>query len=81
MGHYRLARRLGQLGALRVCAAPAARDIYYEYFAGKGMKWGDIKDKLLIRDLADAAQLLALPAAQEIATEHEQSTGKQRGAG
>lgn len=31
--------------------------------------------------VATAAQLLALPAAQEIATEHEQSTGKQRGAG
>jgi len=31
--------------------------------------------------VATAAQLLALPAAQEITTEHEQSTGKQRGAG
>jgi xanthine dehydrogenase accessory factor len=31
--------------------------------------------------VATAAQLLALPAAQEIAMEHEQSTGKQRGAG
>ena len=31
--------------------------------------------------VATAAQLLALPAVQEIATEHEQSTGKQRGAG
>jgi xanthine dehydrogenase accessory factor len=31
--------------------------------------------------VATAAQLLALPAVQEIATEHEQSTGKRRGAG
>jgi xanthine dehydrogenase accessory factor len=31
--------------------------------------------------VATAAQLLALPAIQEIAMEHEQSTGKQRGAG
>jgi xanthine dehydrogenase accessory factor len=31
--------------------------------------------------VATAAQLLALPAAAEIAAEHEQSTGKQRGAG
>ena len=31
--------------------------------------------------VATAAQLLALPAVQEIAAEHEQSTGKQRGAG
>ena len=31
--------------------------------------------------VATAGQLLALPAVQEIATEHEQSTGKQRGAG
>ena len=31
--------------------------------------------------VATAAQLLALPAVQEIATEHEQSTGKQCGAG
>ena len=31
--------------------------------------------------VATAGQLLALPAVQEIAMEHEQSTGKQRGAG
>jgi hypothetical protein len=58
--HYQLARRLGQLAALRVRVAPDARATYYDYFAGKGMKWGDIKDQFLVRDLDDAAQLLAL---------------------
>jgi len=57
--HYQLARRLGQLAPLRVCIAPAARDAYSDYFVGKGMKWGDIKDQFLICDLEDAAQLLA----------------------
>jgi GH3 auxin-responsive promoter len=57
--HYQLARRLGQLAPLRVRRAPAARDAYYDYFVGKGMKWGDIKDQFLICDLDDAARLLA----------------------
>jgi hypothetical protein len=57
--HYQLARRLGQLAPLRVCVASAARDAYYDYFIGKGMKWGDIKHQYLIRNLEDARQLLA----------------------
>ena len=57
--HYQLARRLGQLAPLRVCVAPAARDTYNDYFISKGMKWGDIKDQCLIRNLEDATQLLA----------------------
>jgi GH3 auxin-responsive promoter len=57
--HYHVARRLGQLAALRVCVAPTARDVYYDYFMRQGMKWGDIKPRFLIRDLEDAASLLA----------------------
>ena len=57
--HYQLARRLGQLAPLRVRIAPAARDTYYDYFIGKGMKWGDIKHQFLIRNLEDATPLLA----------------------
>lgn len=58
--HYQLARRLGQLAPLRVRRALDARSTYYDYFAGKGMKWGDIKHQFLIRDLNDAARLLAM---------------------
>jgi GH3 auxin-responsive promoter len=57
--HYRLARRLGQLAPLRVHIAPAASIAYYDYFIGKGMKWGDIKHQFLIRNLEDATRLLA----------------------
>ncbi|MEN3332846.1 MAG: hypothetical protein V7641_2211 [Blastocatellia bacterium] len=57
--HYQLARRRGQLAPLRVCVVPAARDTYYDYLISKGMKWGDIKQQCLIRNLEDATQLLA----------------------
>jgi hypothetical protein len=57
--HYAVARRLGQLAPLQVRIAPAARDTFDDYFMSKGMKWGDIKPQFLIRNLEDAAQLLA----------------------
>ena len=57
--HYGLARRLGQLAPLRVRVTPKARAVYYDHFVRKGMKWGDIKPQLLIRNLEDAASLLA----------------------
>ena len=58
--HYRNARLLGQLAPVKIRAAPEAREMYYEYFMRKGMKWGDIKHQYLVRNLDDAANLLAL---------------------
>jgi hypothetical protein len=57
--HYRNARLLGQLDAARVCVAANARDVYFDYFIGKGMKWGDIKHQVLIRNLDDAQKIIA----------------------
>jgi hypothetical protein len=56
--HYRLARRLGQLGRARARAVSNARDIYYGYFVKKGMKLGDIKHQSLVWKLEDAGELL-----------------------
>jgi GH3 auxin-responsive promoter len=58
--HYRNSRRLGQLGPPRVRVTPGAREVYYEFFTKKGMKSGDIKHQYLIRNLEDAAKLLAM---------------------
>jgi len=58
--HYRNARLLGQLDAVRVRVAANARDAYFDYFTGKGMKWGDIKHQYLMKNLEDAAKLMML---------------------
>jgi GH3 auxin-responsive promoter len=55
--HYRNARLLGQLDPVKVGVAPRLREAFYGYFAGKGMKWGDIKHCHLIRKTEDAAGL------------------------
>jgi hypothetical protein len=57
--HYRNARLLGQLGPVKVRVAPRLREAFYDYFAGKGMKWGDIKHCHLIRKPEDVAGLIA----------------------
>ena len=57
--HYGLARRLGQLAPLRVRIASTARDAYDEFFMSKGMRCGDIKHQVLIRNPEEAARLLA----------------------
>ena len=57
--HYRNARLLGQLDAARVRVTRDARVAYYDYFMSKGMKLGDIKHQHLIKNLDDAANLLA----------------------
>ncbi len=57
--HYRNARLMGQLGPVKVRVAPRLREAYYGYFAGKGMKWGDIKNCHLIRNPEDAAGMIA----------------------
>jgi hypothetical protein len=57
--HYRNARLLGQLDRVRVRVAPRLKEAFYRYFTSKGMKWGDIKHRHLIRKLDDAEGLLA----------------------
>jgi hypothetical protein len=56
--HYRSARLLGQLGAVALRVVPQARELYYGYFVGRGMKWGDIKQRDLLKDVEDAARLI-----------------------
>lgn len=56
--HYHSARLLGQLDAVRARAVPRARERYYDYFVGQGMKWGDIKQCYLLKDVEDAARLI-----------------------
>lgn len=63
--HYRNARLLGQLASVKIRIVPHLREVYYRYFISKGMKWGDIKHRYLIRDLDDAAGLTALLASTE----------------
>ena len=57
--HYRNARLLGQLGPVKIGVAPRLRETFYDYFVGKGMKWGAIKHCHLIRKTEDAAGLIA----------------------
>jgi hypothetical protein len=56
--HYRNARMLGQLEGVRFGFAAKAREIYYDYYMSKGMKFGDIKHSWLISSLEDAEKLL-----------------------
>lgn len=56
--HYRNARLLGQLNAVRIKAAVDIRNIYYNYFIEKGMKIGDIKHERLLRNLEDSTGLI-----------------------
>ncbi len=57
--HYRNARLIGQLGPVKVRVEPRLREAFYNYFVGKGMKWGNIKHCHLIRKTEDAADLIA----------------------
>jgi hypothetical protein len=56
--HYRNARMLGQLNAVRVCVAPKARDAYFDYFMSRGQKFGDIKHRFLMANIEDAERFL-----------------------
>lgn len=47
--HYRIARQLGQLEPLEVMIVSGLRDLLFDYFAGRGVRLGDIKDRQLIR--------------------------------
>ncbi len=57
--HYRNARLLGQLGPLRVVAAPDMRSRIHGFFAAKGLAWGNIKDCFLFNDPTQGTQLVA----------------------
>ncbi len=49
--HFAYARKLGQLKPTEVRVVPGLRERYYAYHMGRCMKWGDIKNKLLVTDL------------------------------
>ncbi len=60
--HYEHARALGQLGPVRVVASPRAAELIRDHQLRRGMKWGDIKHRLLFTEPADALlQELAVP--------------------
>ena len=56
--HYALARKLRQLAPLRVVSDPRAKHLYLILRREQGMKLGDMKETLLIRDLDFASALL-----------------------
>lgn len=56
--HYGIARRLGQLSALKAVTVPQLVARLRAFHAARGMKQGDIKDTRLITDPAIAASLL-----------------------
>ncbi len=52
--HYEHARALGQLGPVRVVRSAGAADLIRDHHVKRGMKWGDIKPRLLFTQPADA---------------------------
>jgi hypothetical protein len=56
--HYALARKLRQLAPLSLYRKPEARNLYLKLRQDRGMKLGDLKDTLLIRDLSLASTIL-----------------------
>ena len=51
--HYDQARKLDQLGPVRITVASHARDAYYDHHMSRGMKWGDIKFSPLLKTADD----------------------------
>lgn len=51
--HYDQARKLDQLGPVRILVASHARDAYYDHHMSRGMKWGDIKFSALLKTADD----------------------------
>ena len=56
--HYRQARLLGQLAKVSVLSHPNARDLYYQHFVDKGLRWGDIKHRYLLSNLDDSQKMI-----------------------
>lgn len=56
---YAEARALGQLAPLETVAVPQLRERVQAFWLQAGLRWGDIKDRALVHDLAQARQLLA----------------------
>ncbi len=51
--HYGHARALGQLAEARVLIVPRAEERVRDYHASRGMRWGDIKHRLLVTTPSD----------------------------
>jgi hypothetical protein len=64
--HYAYARRVGQLGPLRVRAIPGLQGAYHRWRLEQGQKLGDIKPPVLLRTAKETAGLLALLAKFEM---------------
>lgn len=56
---YAEARALGQLAPLQAVAVSGLRERVQAHWLEAGLRWGDIKDRALLSDLAQARQLLA----------------------
>ncbi|MBL8297625.1 MAG: GH3 auxin-responsive promoter family protein [Rhodanobacteraceae bacterium] len=56
---YAEARALGQLAPVEAVAIHGLRERVQTYWLNAGLRWGDIKDRALISDLAQAQRLLA----------------------
>lgn len=56
---YAEARALGQLAPVEAVAVQGLRERVQAYWLDAGLRWGDIKDRALVSDLAQARQLLA----------------------
>ncbi len=57
--HYGLARKLRQLEKMRILRLHDATDVYHRILSQRGIKLGDRKSSLLVRDLALAACFLS----------------------
>jgi hypothetical protein len=58
--HYNLARELEQLEAVQVVSRPGARQVLVEAQSRRGARLGDVKERALLPQPADAALLAAL---------------------
>lgn len=56
---YAEARALGQLAPLHAVAVSGLRERVQAHWLEAGLRWGDIKDRALLSDIAQARQLLA----------------------
>ncbi|MGI9302218.1 MAG: GH3 family domain-containing protein [Gammaproteobacteria bacterium] len=58
--HYNHARLLGQLEAPHVVSATNMAALVLDYYAGRGMLWGDVKDRHLLIDPQEGADLVSV---------------------
>lgn len=58
--YYHHARLVGQLGAPQVVCAPNMATRVLDYYAGRGILWGDIKDRHLVTDPQEGTDLVSV---------------------